>query len=415
MKTERFVVKSKYSKRARHTGIASMAIAVLALSACSGGGGSAGGSSGGTLEDMDPITLVYADLGTEAGTGRPFYAWADEIEEKTDGKITFEPYFASTLVPPTETLSAAQNGTADVAFVLADAVASDLPVISWMAKMGSLSSSTRPLATIQGAAAPTDFAMTNPEASAQFSDAGVKLLWAQLVDSRNGLLCVDPVTSLEDAKGKRVISYAFSESELIELGMTPVNLPTTEWYEALQRGVADCLSATEAGAIDYGILEVAKHWTYSQTVGNIGAYMVVNEDVFNSLPLEAQQIIWDAVPTWMSERVSDVLDRYEWLATEGVEEFDVEFHEPDAEFLEKANAFHAAELERVASEAPDEVADGEAFVESFRDTWTTWESRIAEETGLPTEGGSSFDAEATVDTEMTRTLLNDYIYEPNRP
>lgn len=400
---------------------AGSAIAALALSGCAGADAGASQSAAGAgLAEMEPVNFVYAEVGPESATAGPFKAFAEEVKEASDGKITFEPYFGGSLVPATEGLSAVQNGTADMAFVSAAWVPQDLPIANWAGQLTAISSAAYPLSALQGPSGALDVALSSPEMTAEYDAAGVKLLWASAVNTRSGVMCKQAITSLADAKGKRVaVSGKSNEKEAAAIGMVPVNLSVLEWYEGLQRGVVDCVSTTPAGAMGYGVWEVAKHWNYLDFLGSGASSIVANKDKFEGLPLEAQQIIWDALDTWVAERIQLSAGDYARMATEGQQKHGVQFNTPDAALQGAIQAEQERRLDELIATPPPGISDPQAFVDKAGEIWNKWEKLISEEFDMPTvtEGDrtqSEID-HAKVDVPKMAALLEKNAYGPHRP
>jgi TRAP-type C4-dicarboxylate transport system substrate-binding protein len=377
-------------------------------------------AAGASLTDMNPVNFVYAEVGPESATAGPFKAFAEEVKVASGGKITFEPYFGGSLVPANEGLSAVQNGTADMAFVSAAWVPQDLPVANWVGQLTALSSGAYPLSALQGPAGALDVALSSPAMRAEYDAAGVKLLWASAVNTRSGVMCKDAISSLADARGKRVaVSGKSNEKEASAIGMVPINLSVLEWYEGLQRGVVDCVATTPAGAMGYGVWEVAKHWNYLDFLGSGASSVVANKDKFEGMPVEAQQIIWDALDTWVAERIRLSTGDYARMATEGQKKHGVQFHTPDPALKGAIQAEQERRLSELIATPPPGLSDPRAFVDMTGKIWSKWEKLISEEFDMPTvtEGDrtqSEID-HSQLDVPKMAALLERNAYGQHRP
>jgi TRAP-type C4-dicarboxylate transport system substrate-binding protein len=107
-----------------------------------------------------------------------------------------------------------------------------------------------------------------------------------------GLLCVDPVRSLEDLKGKRIRSYGFAFPALIEaMGATPVSITTADTYEALERAIVDCTPIGPALARGWKYDEVAKYYIDMPIGATFGHLLAMNLDSYNALDDETRTIV----------------------------------------------------------------------------------------------------------------------------
>ncbi|MFC5338481.1 hypothetical protein [Leucobacter denitrificans] len=416
----------KYQKNARKRRLISsvglVASATLLLAACAGGDSGDKGGDSVASEDFSPVTLSYADVGGESTNGAPFYAFADEVAAATDDKVTFESFFSGSLLGVTDSLGGVQSGTADLSYVGASAFPNEIPIAHWNNSMGAVSSSTYPLSILQGYIAQQEWALSDPELTAELDANNLMVIWNSLPDTRTALICKDePVLTLEDAKGKRlgVSGTPPSLPEMERLGFTQVQLSPVEWYEGLQRGVVDCVGGTPTAAATYSLFEVAKHWTFADFNGSPGTYTMMNKEKFESLPTAAQDAIWDALPTWLVERGKEWIKNYEALVT-AQDEYDVSFYDPDEDFQNLVVDEQAKAYEALADSAPDTVADPAAFLDNFRSIYDKWETRLSEELDLPTEHTkdtleeiAEFDSDA-IDWDVFRDMLAE-VYDAHRP
>lgn len=95
--------------------------------------------------------------------------------------------------------------------------------------------------------------------------------------------CSKPIKTVDDIKGLKVRSFTPSMAALIQsLGATPVTLPFSEVYPALQRGVADCgvTSPTSGNAGKWP--EVTTHFLPLSVSGSVQGHFM-NLDYWNKL------------------------------------------------------------------------------------------------------------------------------------
>jgi len=391
--------KLKGRRRRLVSSVGLMAAATLLLASCAGA--DSGKSGGGSLADFDPVTLSYSDVGAESTNGGPFQAFADEVAEATDDKVTFEGFFSGSLLGAADSLGGVQSGTADLSYVPAGSFPTEIPIAHWNNAMGSVSSSAYPLSILQGFIAQQEWALSDPELTAELDANNVMVIWNSLPDTRNSLVCTTPVRTAEEAKGKRLGIFGTPPSlpEMEKLGFTIVQLSPVEYYEGLQRGVVDCVSGTPTAAITYSLFEVAKYWTFADFNGGAGTYTMANKEKFESLPAEAQDAIWDAIPTWLVERGKEWIKNYEALVT-AQQEDGVTFYDPDEAFRTTVSEEQAKAFEGFVDTAPDTVADPKAFLENYRSIYDKWEDRLSKDLDLPTEhDGATLDQIANWDAD----------------
>jgi len=210
----------------------------------------------------------------------------EEITKRTNGRITFEPYYSGTLLKPAEISQGLSRGVADVAvgvpaafnpreFPLSGVV---LPFIT-----ENPMAATRAFMELYGA---------TPALQQEFQRNNQRLLWV-LASGENSLWTNKPIRSLEDLRGARIRSVLGVADVLRELGATPVGVPWVEALELMQRGGVEGVSATPFNqAAVAGTLDMA---SYASNGGRMGVYAIVtwsmNLDTWKSLDAETQKIV----------------------------------------------------------------------------------------------------------------------------
>lgn len=334
-----------------------------------------------SIATMDPIVLTVTEQGPEKGIpGDAAKAFAKEVETKTNGKIKFELYFSSSLMPGEKVLKGLGSRLADVGKLQTSYFANEMPVANFLNDLGSMPSSSFPLGILQGSAA--QFEMFNsPELAKELAGHKVKVLATTYAYINYDLLCTKPVVSLQDAAGTRArVGGKVFSSEAKALGMTSVPLATGEMYDGLQKGVVDCVVLHPAGNIDYGLLEVAKEFTPTRMSGYLGALWAINLDVWNSLPSDAQRVMLEAGQTYGRVYTEGSIKRYAVIAIDGVEKRGVKFHDPRAldAVLEK---FQSEYIKRETEKMKPRLANPQAFVDHFRALLDKWANILTTEYG----------------------------------
>ena len=75
-----------------------------------------------------------------------------------------------------------------------------------------------------------------------------------------------------------------------ELGAVPVSIPSTESFEALQRGTVDGALFNLTTSTTYNLEQVAKN-VYKLPIGGVGLLIGMSLDKYNSLPDDLKEII----------------------------------------------------------------------------------------------------------------------------
>lgn len=404
--------------------VAAGAIVMLAATACAGAGaddGSDAAAVGDSMATMEPIVLTYTDILPQNGpAGLSFRAFADEVEERSGGKITFEEYYSATLMPGDETLSGVASGVADMGLVFTSYYPSELPIANWLNGFAGTYSTEFPTGMLQNAGTLHNMALGTDELVQEFEDLNLRVLWAEDQIGRFTLQCAEPVTTLAEAQGMRVrVGGQVWAREAEALGMVPVSMPISEMYEGIQRGVVDCIINYPPTAIDLGLWEVAPHYMPARFSGMNGNRMTINLDVWNELPLDAQQLVYDAGLEMWKAYLEHNLAAFERYATEGVEAHGVTFH--DTSELDAVLSEHqAAEWEQLAATAPEGVADPQTIVDAYQASLDEWLALVNGSGTIPdafetTDAMEAYLAIGELDLDAFAELGRTHAFDPYRP
>jgi len=353
-------------------------VLALSLSAC---GGASAEKVGSSLEDMEPLTLTYNEQAqTREGRNEHFGHFIDYVEEKSNGKIKFEVYYSSALFSQDESLDGISTGVADMTLLTPSYFPNDLPVTNWFTGLASLSEVSWPYGLMQEMGAVGNLFTGNEDLQAEYDRHNVKVLSATTT-ARADLMCTKPVKTLKDLKGKRVrVSGPTWQHEFEHLGATAVFLAVDETYEGLQRGTIDC--AAIAGGLggaytDFGITEVAPHYTPISASSVPGIVQLINKDTWDKLPADAQQVLQDAASTYAAEYVKYGFVDGAAKHIDTLKKHGGSLNEPD-EIQSALTPFQEKVVKSLEGKAPSEVGDPAGFVEQYRGLLADWSTRLDE-------------------------------------
>lgn len=375
-----------HSLTRRTRGILAAATALVmvgALAACSGGAGGseAGGSGEAWLDELEPRTLKLADFSGDqnANFGAAMVAWEEAITEFTDGKITFENYWSSSLLNATDTLSGVRDGVADVGLIISTTYPQELPVGTWLSGLGGALSGSTVHDVAAGGAASYENAMTFDALTDEFASHNLRILQTTATPAYN-LLCTKPIASPEDAEGALTRSSGDVWTDTAEaLGMTPVSLAFNEAYEGLQRGVVDCMIINPNQYVNGLILkDVAPEYvpvTFAQLQAST---WVMNLEVWESFPVELQNFITEQ----NAKAAYDIWNGYLEIEAEAgdlIAEGDV-IHTNDVSELEPiVKEQREAAVAALAESAPANVEDPQAVIDEYLERVAHWTDLLVEQ------------------------------------
>ncbi|QYA99755.1 TRAP transporter substrate-binding protein DctP (plasmid) [Rhodococcus sp. USK10] len=287
-------VRDPRRRRARALSVA--LVSVMLTAACSSVGG---GSVATSIDEMDPAVLKFATTGhAQDNMSTGFAAFQEAINERTGGKVTFEPYFSSSLLGGTDMLSGVSDGVADMGFLVPAYYPEELPVSAWMGGLGNLVTGSTVHDVVAGGAASYESTLSSAAIHDQYARQGVEPLLSVSSTALN-LLCNNIIETPAQAKGVETRSFGSINTALLkDLGMVPVDVAASEAYEAVQRGVIDCLVNSPSGAVDLGLTEVASEYIPVNFPQQQELTIVLNSRTWEGLPGDVQDIFREESANW---------------------------------------------------------------------------------------------------------------------
>ncbi|MDR5699129.1 TRAP transporter substrate-binding protein DctP [Agromyces aerolatus] len=262
---------------------------------------------------MEPITLRASVPFPAGGTpGTLLATWTDEVEKRTDGKVTFELYHDATLIPGAESFSGLASGLADVGFFAASNQPSELPLANWLGQLTvPVTNLGYPMANLAGFPASVGAYATAEPIVEELRGHNIEPM-LYMYSSPFMMVCTDPVVTPEDTQGKTIRTGGEPwVSEVEALGMTNVFLPTPELYEALQRGVINCAYLAADNVATLGVTEVTTATALVDGGASSGAQIGFNKDSWDALPSEVQQIMRESAGIAQAAFMEDTFRVYQ--------------------------------------------------------------------------------------------------------
>lgn len=249
------------------------------------------------FEAIDSITIVTQ---VQGGKGTPNAAageayWAS-VEEYSGGKIKPDVSYANALVPVTEADKGIADGLVDASPTLPTFNPESWPAFNAMATLGYLSSPNPLLQIFHQNAWQLEVGYGTPEILAEYNAMESAPIWTSDSVPPSYIYCAEPRVTLDELSGTNVLASSPAQVDQVSaVGMTAVSLSPAEAYEALQRGVLDCVAGSLSSALTSGNFEAAPYLLESREAAIIAtpAGFGVNLEVWEGLPLIAQQLLFD--------------------------------------------------------------------------------------------------------------------------
>ncbi|MBI5442395.1 MAG: TRAP transporter substrate-binding protein [Deltaproteobacteria bacterium] len=225
-----------------------------------------------------------------------FEEWGRELEKRTKGRVKVNLYPNNALTPPNQTFDSVIKGICDIGFSATGYTPGRFPLTDVM----DLPFGNR-TAVAQSRLQNAFYKRFQPK---EFSQ--VKVLW--LSGNVTVLHTKKPIRTLEDLQGVKVRSIGVGVNIAKSLGAVPLNMPITETYDALRKGVADGIITGMDTLERFKLAEVTQYTTehYESAQANVG-YVAMNKAKWESFPPDIQAII-DKLSEEFSEKHGRVWD-----------------------------------------------------------------------------------------------------------
>jgi TRAP-type C4-dicarboxylate transport system substrate-binding protein len=109
--------------------------------------------------------------------------------------------------------------------------------------------------------------------------------------------------SLNDLKGMRIRAIGGDAAAMKLIGAVPQNMPLTEVYGGMERGLLDAAASVNSSLSAYKLQEVSNWYTTNIAVSLPGGVVLAGTKAMESLPPQYQKLITDSVPAvnehWM--------------------------------------------------------------------------------------------------------------------
>jgi len=229
-----------------------------------------------------------------------FEPWAAKLSEMTNGKVKVVFFPGGALGKTPDHYDLAEKGIADISYTLQDYTPGRFPLTSVFELPFMITTATQ-----------TSRAMWKayekfPELQKEYGK--VKLL-ALFCHPAGGFNTVNkPVKTIEDLKGMKFRTASPHVTEALKMfGAVPVNMPVTETYTALERGVIEGTVLPWEGNFVFKLAELLKYGTETEFY-TMNMMVVMNKRKWDSLPEDVKKAIDQTTGMVMSTEAGKVYD-----------------------------------------------------------------------------------------------------------
>lgn len=234
-----------------------------------------------------PMTLKFSHQFPESdGYSRAATYWCNLVEKRTEGRVKFQHFYASSLVKSPQVFDSVKMGIADSAYCAISFTTGKVPDFAVLELQ---------------AAVPNDkwvqvYKEIEPTMGKIFAQHSIKYLWAPYI-GRQSFVCKKRFLGTpEDYKGLKIRTAGRWITKTVETwGASPVFLDVGELYEALQRGTVDGANSVAFMDGSLKLYEVAPYISYYSYLCSNLLFVGINMNKWNSISPQDQKIMLDSV------------------------------------------------------------------------------------------------------------------------
>lgn len=248
-------------------------------------------------EQDDVIELHFATFwpGTDFQVTEGHEAWMNDIEERTDGQVRFVMHAGEALLGGREIYEGVVAGSADLGTTCPSYTPGMFPVTEAF----ELTGMQNPNALAASMTVNEGYKVLKEEGlMEEYDDVKVLMFWAT---GPGDVMTTSPVESLDDVEGMEMRVVGGSVSAMEELGVTPVSMPMSESYIALDSRIVEGILAPTDTLKGFGLAEVVDYVTETPFLYNMVFMKVMNQQKWDSLPPDVQEVIEEVSEEYVME------------------------------------------------------------------------------------------------------------------
>lgn len=316
-----------------------------------------GCADGNDPEEVYEFNLAHFFPAGHAAETELVQGWAAALDEASEGRIKITSYPGETLLKADDIYSGVVAGTADIGLSAFFYTRGRFPVLEAFELPGIVYESSYAASMV----AWEGIKELDPEELEE-----TELMFV-LATGPGDLFTTRPVRNLDDLQGMKIRAAGLSADALSLLGASPEAMPQPDAYEAISRGIVDGNLAPVEVLQGWGHAEVTDYLTLTPFFYNAVFFVTMNEDKWDSLPADLQEIFLEVNYNFLQEVAAGLWD----AANERALEWAVEETGQELIILDEAEA--ALWIEAIAPVQEDFVRrmeeqglPGEEILETVR-------------------------------------------------
>ncbi|MCC7326763.1 MAG: C4-dicarboxylate TRAP transporter substrate-binding protein [Burkholderiales bacterium] len=232
-------------------------------------------------------TLRYSDYSPNRGSRAAALEWfAEQVKSRTEGRVKIEFHWGGALLSGKATLKGLGDGVADAGTVIGFFTPKELKAYN----MGDLPVDNSD-AWI-GLRAIYDVASSHAAMRKEFDKAGVVYI-SNFTTGPIQLICVPPVASLAELKGKKVRGSGPYGKAMGDLGAITQSMSQADVYQGLDSGLLDCNQNYYYATKSYKQYEVAPNMLVLDWGQNLSFGIFMSKIAFDGLAAKDRAVLRD--------------------------------------------------------------------------------------------------------------------------
>lgn len=304
-----------------------------------------------------------------------YVPFIEAVERASGGEISFRLFTGGALLSAKTTLAGIADGIADVGVIALTYHPAEFPHAQLIADTALLS--RNPAAT---AAAVTEFNLLHCRACLdEFSAQGL-VYTGTYSTAHYALIGNTAIVALSDLEGLRIRSPGSVWDRWVRhVGAVPVNLPASDMYESLERGITDAVLQPVAALRSYSLWDVADH----VTLLNLGTYHSLSllgygKPFWRGITAAERKLLLDNAPVALIGTSLAYVELDEEVLSES-DSRRIEIIAASDELVRDRHAFAESDLAEVVEFARRQhgIAEPEPMIASLRALFAKWEEIMA--------------------------------------
>ncbi|MGB0659031.1 MAG: TRAP transporter substrate-binding protein [Mangrovicoccus sp.] len=232
------------------------------------------------------LLRIQTHYATEHPSGKLAAQFADDVQTMSNGEITIEMFYSSSVVATVETFDAAVNGILDCDMTGGGYQTGKNPAFQFVGDiMGGYDTPWQQISWLY-------YGGGYDAAQELYNAQGMQLIGWWLY-GQESLSSSKPISGPEDLKDWKFRSPPGLETEIFaEMGASPIVMDFTEIFTALETGIIDGADASGLyNNVGLGLYDIVKHATYPGFHSMPSDHLACNKDVWDSMPEHHRRII----------------------------------------------------------------------------------------------------------------------------